>query len=138
MLEFIFFHKKTCELFEKAAKSSEIITETVCNDDTFLVRLGEDIDEEVLDNLEDYYDELMNMDQALMEETADSSDTLHAAGITIQLNDGRNVYASIDPALLSRVLQCISPDELNTLVHAITEAVENPDTRSLCQRRDTT
>ncbi|HHO59856.1 MAG TPA: hypothetical protein ENJ64_06395 [Thiotrichales bacterium] len=107
-----------------------------------MVRLPEEIKEDVLENLEDYYDELLDLDKEITEQQlADNmpdstSDTLHTAGITIQLKDGRNVYASINPELLNRVLQSISPDELNTIVHAITEAVENPDTRGLCQRQE--
>ena len=107
-----------------------------------MVRLPEEIKDDVLENLEDYYDELLDLDkeiteQKLAENTPDStSDTLHTAGITIQLKDGRNVYANVNPELLNRVLQSISPDELNAIVNAITEAVENPDTRGLCQRQE--
>ena len=35
--------------------------------------------------------------------------------------------------LINRVLKNISTDELNTLVEAIADAVENPDSRSYCQ-----
>jgi hypothetical protein len=87
-----------------------------------------------LQRLEDYYDELMDIDRLLAEERDDSPDNIHAAGVTICLKDGRNVYASVSPDLLSKVMQGISTDELNTLVCAITEAVEDPDESSLCQR----
>lgn len=140
MLEYIFFNRKTYDLFKKSAISSGINAETDCNEECFTVRLPEEMDEDVIEKLEDYYDELMDLDQMLTEqalsEQTDSSDTLHVAGITIQLKDGRNVYASIDPELLNRVLKNISPDELNILVSAITEAVENPDERSFCQRQE--
>lgn len=135
MLDYIFFNKETCYLFEKSAKSSGIKTIVDCADDGFTVRLPEDSDEVVLEKLEDYYDELMDMDRSLAEtEQVDSAENFHSAGITIQLKDGRNVYAKVSPELLNRVLQSISTDELNTLVCAITEAVENPDVRGLCQR----
>lgn len=139
MLEYIFFNKKTCELFIKSAISSGINAKSDYNDGYFTVRLDEDSDEDSLEKLEDYYDELMDLDkllteQQLAEQETDSSDSLHAAGITIQLKDGRNVYASISPELLNRVLRCISPEELNSIVNAITEVVENPDERGLCQR----
>jgi hypothetical protein len=134
MLEYIFFNKKTCDLFEISAKSSDITTIVDCADGVFTVRLSEDLDDVVLEKLEDYYDELMDIDRTLAEQLDDSSDNIHAAGITIQLKDGRNVYASVSPELLNKVMKSISTDELNTLVCAITEAVEDPDESSLCQR----
>lgn len=134
MLEYIFFNEKTCFLFEKAAISSGVKPEIDCKDEYFTVRLLEDSGEAVLEKLEDYYDELMDMDRNLSEKQEDSSEDIHTAGITIQLKDGRFVYASVAPELLARVMKSISADDLNTLVCAITEAVEEPDERGLCQR----
>ena len=134
MLDYIFFNKKTCNLFEKAVISSEIKHIIDCADECFTVRLPEDSNEVILEKLENYYDELMDMDRTLAEQQDDSTENIHAAGITIRLNDGRNVYASVSPDLLYKVMQSISTDELNTLVCAITEAVEDPDESSLCQR----
>jgi hypothetical protein len=134
MLEYIFFNKKTCDLFEISAKLAGIAPEIDCADDCFTVRLSEDLDEVILEKLEDYYDELMDLDRTLAEQQDDFSDNVHAAGVTIQLKDGRYVYANVSPELLTKVMQSISSDELNTLVCAITEAVEDPDESSLCQR----
>ena len=134
MLEYIFFNKKTCFLFEKAAISSGVKAVIDCKDEYFTVMLMEDSDEVVLEKLEDYYDELMDMDRNLSEKQEDSSEDIHTAGITMQLKDGRFVYASVPPELLARVMKSISADDLNTLVCAITEAVEDPDERGLCQR----
>ena len=75
------------------------------------------------------------MDKTLAEQQQDDlSESINVAGITIQLKDGRNVYASVSPDLLNKVMQSISVDELNTLVCAITEAVEDPDISGLCQQ----
>jgi len=134
MLEYIFFNKKTCFLFEKAATSSGVNPVIDCEDGYFTARLSEDSDEVVLEELEDYYDELMDMDRNLSEKQEDSSEDIHTAGITVQLKDSRFVYASVPPEVLTRVMQGISADDLNTLVCAITEAVEDPDERGLCQR----
>jgi hypothetical protein len=133
MLEYIFFNKKTCQLFAKSATSSDITPIINCAESSFTVRLPEDLEEDLLQKLEDYYDELMEMDRTLTEQEGSAQD-IHAAGINIQLKDGRYVYATVPPELLNRVMQCISTDELNTLVCAITEAVEDPDESSLCQR----
>lgn len=134
MLEYIFFNKKTCHLFEKSAISSGTKPKVDCADDGFIVRLPEDLDEVILEKLENDYDELMDIDRGLTEQQLDSTDDIHAASITIQLKDGRVVCASVTPEFLNKVMQSISADELNTLVCAITEAVEDPDERGLCQR----
>ena len=134
MLDYIFFNKKTCFLFEKAAISSGVKPEIDCEDEYYTARLSEDLDEVVLEQLEDYYDELMDMDRSLSERQDGSSENIHTAGITIQLKDGRYVYASVAPEVLARVMQSISAEDLNTLVCAITEAIEDPDERGLCQR----
>ena len=134
MLEYIFFHKTTCHLFEKTATTSGISTIITCAEACFIVKLPEDSDEKTLEELEDYYDELMDMDRDLAEKEMDTAGDIHTAGITVQLKDGRNVYANVSPELLNKVMQSISTDELNTLVCAITEAIENPDESGLCQR----
>ena len=135
MLEYIFFNKKTCHLYAKYAILSGTKPKVDCADDGFIVRLPEDLDEVTLEKLENYYDELMDMDRDLAEQQLqDSSENIHVAGITIQLKDGSYVYASVSPDLLNKVMQSISADELNTLVCAITDAVEEPDERGLCQR----
>ena len=105
-----------------------------CAGECFTVRLPEDLDEVILEKLENDYDKLLDIDRDLTEQQQDSTEDIHAAGITIQLKDGRFVYASVTPELLNKVMQSISADELNTLVCAITEAVEDPDERGLCQR----
>jgi len=135
MLEYIFFNKETCNLFAKSATSSDLKPIIDCQDEYFTVRLAEDSDADILDKLDDFYDELLDMDRELAEQQQDDlSESINTAGITIRLKDGRNVYASVSPYLLNKVMQSISADELNTLVCAITEAVEDPDERGLCQR----
>ena len=134
MLEYIFFNKKTCDLFEQTAILAGANPVIDCADECFTVRLPEDLDEVTLEKLENDYDKLMDIDRDLTEQQQDSANDIHAAGITIQLKDGRVVCASVTPELLNKVMQSISTEELNTLVCAITEAVESPDERSLCQR----
>lgn len=134
MFEYIFFNKKTCHLFEETAISAGIKPVIDCAEECFTVRLPEDLDEVILEKLENDYDELIDIDRDLTEQQLDSTGNIHAAGITIQLKDSRVVCASITSELLNKVMQSISTDELNTLVRAITEAVEDPDERGLCQR----
>ncbi len=136
MLDYIFFNKKTCDLFTKSAISAGITAIVDCADDCYTVRLPEDSESNLLEELEDYYDELLDMDRDLAEaQEQETTAETYTAGISVALKDGRHVYAQVAPELLSRVLQCISTDELNTLVCAVTEAVEDPDESSLCKQQ---
>ena len=135
MLEFVFFNREPFERFLDLAQSAGLKTSVNSDDDTLVVLLDEDIDDDILDALEEHYDALLDLDQSLVEQSQNGDEQeLHSAGITIELKDGRNVYARVAPELLSRVLQCISNDELNSIVHAIAKAIEDPDERRLCQR----
>ena len=63
----------------------------------FTVRLPDDFGEVTLEKLENDYDKLMDIDRDLTEQQQDSANDIHAAGITIQLKDGRVVCASVTP-----------------------------------------
>jgi hypothetical protein len=75
----------------------------------------------------------MAFNQALVEAEADAADQ-HAAGVVLDLASGDTVYARVDPVLLGRVMQVLTPQELGGMVNAIVHAVENPDSGRLCRR----
>jgi hypothetical protein len=132
MLEYIFFAKEPCERFVSFLSARSVSVAREHNDEGYLVRVPETLDDACLDEIEACYDELMDLDQLLMEQGGD--DSAHKAGITVNLADGRTVYACIAPELLNKVLRAVTPEELGELVDAIVDAVENPDQRSLCGR----
>ena len=106
------------------------------DDDGLLkVLLPEDIDDALAERIEHHYDEMMELGRELYEQEGDDDEVGYcAAGITVQLADGSNVYAQVDPRLLGRIMEVLTPEEFNLVVNAIAGAVENPDDRSLCQR----
>ena len=112
---------------------AEISPTIDCADECFTVRLPDDLDEVILEKLKNDYDKLMDIDRDLTEQQQDSANDIHAAGITVQLKDGRDVYASVTPELLSKVMLSISTDELNTFSMRDYGSSRRPDKRSLCQ-----
>ena len=46
--------------------------------------------------------------------------------------------ARVDPLLLGKVMEVLTPQELGDLVNAIVDAVEHPDAQPLCHRPDDT
>jgi hypothetical protein len=135
MLEYVFFNHHPCNTFVSHIENMGIDVSVSDDEGSFIVTLSEDIDEELLDALEQLYDELIDLDRDIEEQKLDdSTGSTHTAGITVNLKDGSTVYAGVSPLLLSKLLQCIDLQELNTLVDAIADAVENKDACSLCQR----
>jgi hypothetical protein len=99
-----------------------------------MVRLPDETDDSLMDDIEAYYDEMLDMNEALFVEQADASEHVHTAGVSVNLSDGRSVQALVDPALLNRILTVLSTDELGRFINAIVDAVEHPDERSVCRR----
>lgn len=135
MLEYVFFHPTPFEQFVEFARSKGLQPQTSSDDESYEVLLPEDLDETLSEEIEARYDALMELNQALFErEQGSDADNYHAAGVVLNLKNGQTVYADVDPALLSRVMSVLTAREFGDMVNAIVDAVENPDSRSFCQR----
>ena len=135
MLEYVFFDPRPRDRFLGFVAGEGLEPRTAEDDGLLKVMLPEELDEALAERIEDFYDEMMELGRELYEQEGDQEEVgYHAAGITVQLADGSNVYAQVDPQLLGRIMEVLSPGEFNQVVNAIVEAVENPDARSLCQR----
>lgn len=133
MLEYIFFDQRPWRLFIDFLRDEGLAPEFVEEDQGLLVRLPDDTDDRLMDAIEARYDELLDMNEQLFSEQEGEAH-VHRAGVSVSLGDGRVVEAGVPPALLNRILEVISTDELGQLVSAIVDAVENPDERPFCQR----
>jgi hypothetical protein len=91
----------------------------------------EDLDDLIANRLETYYAMLLD-DQAELVEEAEP-DLKHVAAINITLADGRPCAIRIEPAMMGRLMSCLSIDEIHQLATTIARSVENPDNRPLCQ-----
>ena len=133
MLEYIFFHKQLLEEFLKQLEQHTIPCETREDAMGLVAAVPDDLDDERLEQVDIIYDALLD-DTEMLVDSDDNASVKHAAAITLNLKNGDTVEASINPALLKRVLSVISYEELNELVEAIVDGVENPDHRPFCQR----
>ncbi len=129
MLEFIFFHEVPLNLFVAFLKEKDFKPVVQQAEETFTVAIPEEMDDELYDAIEEKYDVLFAMNEAL-----DDSD-VHIASITVTLQDGRLSYADVDPKVLGRIIGVVSSDELSDVVKAIVGAVENPQEKTSCQRQ---
>ncbi|ANJ68100.1 hypothetical protein A9404_12615 [Halothiobacillus diazotrophicus] len=103
------------------------------NEDVTIVAIPDDIDDELLDRIEAWYEADIEENEAAAR-AEDAEDEFRSAGIWVPLSSGESSLARIDPALMNRLLAALTPDELTTFVTAIAQAVENPDQQPLCVR----
>ncbi|MEE9358626.1 hypothetical protein [Candidatus Vondammii sp. HM_W22] len=133
MLEYIFFDERPWKLFITFLVEKGLQPESAKEDQGFMVSLPDDTADELMDAIEAYYDEMLEMNEALfMEEQGDED--VHAVGVSVNLSDGRMVEASVDPKLLNRILEVLSTDEPGQFITAIVDAIEKPDERPFCRR----
>ena len=133
MLEYIFFHDGPRRQFLQYLESHDI--PHVEQNDTMgmIVAVPEDMGEDIEDKIETNYDELMVNAEELLIEDGEGAEK-DVAAITISLQSGETIYASVDPKVLNRILGVITTQELNDLVNSIVSSVENPDDRPFCNR----
>ena len=137
LLEYIFFHKQPCDQFKEFLQNKhvELLKEGIDETDVeaFVVYIADDLDDKISEEIEDFYDQMMELNESLVVQDEDT-DEMNNVGLAVSLNDGRSVLATVDPDVLNRILTVISHDELGKLVDTIADAVENPDERPLCKR----
>jgi hypothetical protein len=136
MLEYVFFNAEPRRRFCAFLSEHGIEPQLAESDLELLVRVEESIvDDALADTLDGYYDEMFELDHELYHSQVGEDDGEHTgSGVVVNLKDGTAAYANVPPALLAKVMQALTHEELADLVNAIVDAVENPDPRSLCQR----
>jgi len=135
MLEYVFFDERPRDQFVNFLQEKAVELKLEEDEGLLKVWISEDLDDELDEAIEDFYDDMMALNQQLYEDENNEAEVgYNAAGIVLELNTGENVYAQVDPELLGRIMTVVTPDEFNTVVNAIVEAVENPDVRTPCQR----
>ncbi len=133
MLEYIFFDQRPWQGFIDYLVQLGLNPDSAREEQGFMVRLPEDTDDRLMEQIEAYYDEMLEMNEALFAEQEGEAH-VHIAGLSIDLSDGRTIQASVDPQLLNRILDVLSTDELGRFISSIVDAVENPDERPFCRR----
>lgn len=132
MLEYVFFNDsfrlKFIARLESLGLSHEDAVDAI--EGAAIIRIDEP-EEAIWDELDDYYDDLSDADQAELEASAD--DSMSTAGIYIELSDGRKTLAKVRPEVMNRMLGNVSMDEFNEFVEVIVKSVEEPDDSPICK-----
>jgi len=136
VLEYLFFTRTVADEFAQALRAHGLPYEEVIESvqDAIVFKIAEGLDANLWDQLDDLYDELSVADQALLEDVVEDESAHSAAGIYLQLANGQQTIAQVDPALVSRILSVLSLDEFNQFIDTIVKSVEQPDSSAICQR----
>ena len=122
MLEYIFFHSKPYQQFKRFLRSKNVEPLKEAIDETdiqgFVVYIQDNLDDALSDEIEAYYDEMMDMNETLVA-ADDESGEMNNVGLTVSLKDGRSVLASVEPDVLNRILTVVSHQELGELVEDV-------------------
>jgi len=132
MLEYIFFDRQANDRFVALASELGLSAECSADAETLLVKLPEEIDDAVLARIEQSYDELMELSESAVSEGDERY--YRAAGLQVDLPDGRQILVSVEPDLLNKLLRAVDFDELGQFAAAIAAAALNPDERPICKR----
>lgn len=137
MLEYLFFTQEIADKFVVYLKNKNLAWEQK-NDPmlgSIVIETPEDIGDDLWDEIDDYHEVLGIEDQTLLEKELANSDTeTNAAGIYIQLNNGGQTVAQINPEVMNRMLSVISMDEFNEFIETIVSSVETPDDGPICEK----
>jgi hypothetical protein len=133
MLEYLFFSDSVTQRFRDFLAKQDVAYEDRVEkvENARIIALNKPEDEDLWDLIEDYYDQLAIEDQELAE-AQEAQDTIHRAGIFLQLSGGRQTNAMVDPDILNRILSAVTMDELHLFLEAVVRSVENPDDSPIC------
>ena len=132
MLEFIFFDPRPRDVFLSQLKEAGVEFECCQKGDELLVMLRDDLEPNIVDRVEIFYESTLQMSEQLMAE-AEGVDHFNLAGVEVNLKIGP-VIATVDSKLLAKLMSVLDFDELGRFVDSIAMAAENPDMRPLCKR----
>jgi len=132
MLDYIFFDAGLAARFIDRLKEAGVEYETQDEEEGMTVSVPEDLDEELTEALDELYDALLD-ENAEMLEAAEENPDVSGAGVTVQLADGSPAVVPVSTQIMNRLFQVLTPEEVRDLFQSIAQAVENPDTRPLCQ-----
>ena len=135
LLDYVLFHQIPYSKFVEYLNTAKIAMNTSLKDGVYTISIPVDISDELVDSIEERYDELLDMSRELLaEETPQGKRNFSIATMIVGLASGETSNAHIRPDLLYRIMNVIDEKELGEFVQAIAEAVENPDNRSYCHK----
>lgn len=136
MLDYLFFNQSIADrLIDFMNKNKlEWTQETEKIQNAIVLKTSDEIEEDLWDALDELYDSLSLEDARLSDANTSNENDIEAAGVYIQLQNGKQTIAQVDPLIMNRILDVISMDEFNNFIEAIVSSVEKPNDSAICQK----
>jgi hypothetical protein len=137
MLDYLFFNQSIADKFIDFMNKSNLewTQEVEKIQNAIVLKTSEDIDDSLWDALDALYDTLGLEDALLSDANASDENTINTAGVYLQLKNGQQTVAPIDPQIVNRILDVVSMDEFNDFIETIVSSVENPNDSIICQKK---
>jgi hypothetical protein len=140
MLDYIFFAPSLTDKFKTRLTQANI--PFVCEkDENFgsvqgdIISISDETDEQILSDLQDFYDELQDELAHILEQGEDAL-SMNAAGMSATLNDGSLCTLRVSPEIVSRILSVLEFSELQAFVDDIASSVQTPDSGHFCHHKE--
>ena len=130
MFEYIFFEARLRDKFVSHAKEHGAPCRVMDDPLGFTVSIPEDLPEEVLDDLEQFYD-LLEKEQ--MASSREQGDLRSIAGIGFILPDGQSRMLPLKHEMANRLLASFSLDEIKDLFSEVARCTLQPSDEHLCR-----
>lgn len=131
MNEYIFFDASLRDKFVQYAKTLDVACEL--RDDTMglIVAVPEDLGDDLVDGLEERYDELQEEQSDLLALSEGGLKKL--AGFQLELPDGQTCTVPLQPDMAKRLLASFSFEEIRVLFDTVARSVLDPRDSPLCE-----
>lgn len=137
VLDYLFFTRSIADQFAQALEEQSVPyqEEIEAVQEAIVFKVAEtSLTPQLWDELDNLYDELSIVDQALLEDAVEDEGVQSAAGIYLQLANGQQTIAQVSPELVNRILSVLSLEEFNQFLDVIVKSVEQPNDAAICQR----
>jgi len=132
MDEYIFFDTSLRDKFVRQAQELGVEYRLQDDDLGIVVAVPEDLPEATTDALEACYEQLME-EQSQLVDQSEGGLKKHLAGVRLDLPDGRSCMVKLEPDMANRLLSCFSLDEVQALFAAVARGIEAPGDEHLCK-----
>lgn len=141
-MEYVFFSEALADKFIAYCGGFgvgfEVISEELHpGEPSFTVQMKGQLDDETIEKIEDYYNDLFFGEQAAQIEGNDENGALaDACGVQVQLQSGEFTTVAIHPEIMNKILSVLTVDELQSFLSQVAEDIENPKSGPICRRED--
>jgi len=136
MLDYLFFNQSIADKFIDFLDKNELewTQEREKIQNALVLKTSDDLEDNLWDALDEFYDTLSLEDAKLSDTNTSDNNSIEAAGVYIQLHNGKQTIAQVDPLVMNRILDVISMEEFNDFIEAIVCSVEKPKDDAICQK----